>query len=183
MFRINRKTDYAVRVMLSLASRSSGTRLPTRTIQEEMLIPRPILQRIIAELAHYQLVQTTPGPGGGVQLARPAEAINLRHIWEAIEGPIQISDCLKADVECPLELTCPVQSRWGRLQSLLIRELEATTVAQLASEAASLHKAEINSAKLVQQQHKPNTKGSSDVGGVYTSLLDGTYSKKVRKSS
>ena len=135
MFRINRKTDYAVRVMFSLASRSFGTRLSTQIIQEEMLIPRPILQRIVAELARFQLVQTFPGPGGGVQLARPAEEITLRHVWEAIEGPIQISDCIQAEVECPLELTCPIQSRWKRLQGLLVHELEATTMAQLASEA------------------------------------------------
>lgn len=140
MFRINRKTDYAVRVMLSLASRSFGTRLPTRTIHEEMLIPRPILQRIIAELARCRLVLTFPGQGGGVQLARSAEEITLRHVWEVIEGPLQISECLQADVECPLERTCPVQSRWERLQFLLVKELEATTIAQLASEAVPKEK-------------------------------------------
>ena len=135
MFRVNRKTDYAVRVMLSLAQRPFGARLSTKSIQDEMLIPRAILRRIIANLSRAQLVGTFPGPGGGVELARPADTITLRHVWEAIEGPILISDCLKTPGECPLDVACPVQSRWCRLQAVVIQELEATTLAQLGSEA------------------------------------------------
>jgi Rrf2 family protein len=135
MFRINRRTDYAVRVMLCLARRPPDVRLPTQTIQDEMLIPRAFLQRIIADLSRAELVRTFPGPSGGLELARPAETINLRHIWEAAEGPLLISDCIEAPEECPLEPACPVRSRWGRLQSLVVNELEATSLDQLAMES------------------------------------------------
>ncbi len=138
MFRVNRKTDYAIRVMLSLATRPYGIRQSARAIQDEMLIPRAILQRIIADLSKAQLVKTFPGPGGGAELARPAGSITLRNIWEAIEGPILISDCLQTPDECPLDVTCPVQARWARLQALVVGELEAATLAQLASEAVAL---------------------------------------------
>ena len=136
MFRINRRTDYSVRVMLALAKRPFGERLPTRTIQDEMLIPRSFLQRIIADLSRAGLLATYPGPNGGLQLSRPAEQINLRHIWEAIEGELLVSDCLKAPGECPLDSGCPVRSRWGRLQSIIVHELERTNLAELAAEAS-----------------------------------------------
>ena len=136
MFRINRRTDYSVRVMLALAKRPFGERLSTRTIQDEMLIPRSFLQRIIADLSRAGLLTTYPGPNGGLQLSRPAEQINLRHIWEAIEGELLISDCLKAPGECPMDSGCPVRSRWGRLQSMIMHELERTNLAELASEAS-----------------------------------------------
>lgn len=140
MFRINKRTDYAVRVCLALAKRPSGTRLSTQVIQDEMLVPRPFLQRIIADLAKAGLLQTYPGPSGGIELARPAETINLRHIWEAIEGPILISECLKAPQTCPLDQGCPVHRRWGRLQILMARELENADLGQLAREAELLAK-------------------------------------------
>lgn len=139
MFRINRRTDYAVRVMLSLARRSPGARLSTQTVQEEMLIPRAFLQRIIADLSRAELLQTFAGSGGGLELARPAEAINLRHIWEAIEGPLLISDCLEVAGECPLDAGCPVRFRWSRLQSLMLHELEATDLRQLAGEVGQIN--------------------------------------------
>jgi Rrf2 family iron-sulfur cluster assembly transcriptional regulator len=137
VFRINRRTDYSIRVMLSMAKRPFGERLSTSTVQDEMLIPRSFLQRIIADLSRAGLLATYPGPNGGLQLSRPAEQITLRHIWEAIEGELLISDCLQSPGECPLDCNCPVRLRWGRLQSLIVHELERTTLAELASEASS----------------------------------------------
>ena len=138
MFRVNRRTDYSVRVLLSLAKRPFGTRLATQVIQDEMLVPRPFLQRIIADLSKADLIVTYPGVNGGIQLARPAEAINLRQLWEAIEGPLLISDCLKSRDECPLGRGCPVRSRWARLQAMIAREMEATRLDELANEANAL---------------------------------------------
>ncbi len=135
MFRINKRTDYAVRVMVFLARQSIGKRVSTLTIQEEMLVPRPFLQRIGADLSKAGLVRTFPGPNGGLELARPAGSVNLRHVWEAIEGPLLVSDCLKAPQECPLDSGCPVRPRWGRLQSLIVQELEMVGLEQLAEEA------------------------------------------------
>lgn len=135
MFRINKKTDYAVRVMVCLARRPEGTRLSTQAIQDEMLIPRPFLRRIIAGLSQAGLVKTFPGPGGGLELAETIAQVNLRHIWEAIEGPLLISDCLKSVDECPLASECPVRGRWARMQSMLANELESTTLGDLVQEA------------------------------------------------
>jgi Rrf2 family iron-sulfur cluster assembly transcriptional regulator len=138
VFRVNRRTDYSVRVLLSLAKRPFGTRLATQVIQDEMLVPRPFLQRIIADLSKAELIVTYPGVNGGIQLARPAEAINLRQLWEAIEGPLLISDCLKSRDECPLGSGCPVRSRWARLQAMIAHEMEATRLDELANEANAL---------------------------------------------
>jgi Rrf2 family protein len=135
MFRVNRKTDYAIRIMVCLARRPFGTRLPTQEIQTEMLIPRAFLQRIIADLSKHELIRTFPGPSGGLELAWPAESINLKHIWEAVEGPLLISECLKTPGECPLDADCPVRRRWCRIQALLVQELEATSLQQLGLEA------------------------------------------------
>ncbi|MFN2198567.1 MAG: RrF2 family transcriptional regulator [Anaerolineales bacterium] len=134
MLKINRRTDYAVRVGVALAKQPLGTRLPTHQIKEEMLIPRAFLQRIISELSQAHLIQTFPGPSGGIQLARPPEEISLRDIVDAMEGPLCISDCLIQPQDCPLSTACPVRGRWGRLERMILAELEQTSLAQLAAE-------------------------------------------------
>jgi Rrf2 family protein len=138
MMRINRRTDYAVRVMLALAKQPFGTRLSTEMIKESMVVPRAFLQRIVADLSREELIVTFPGPNGGLQLSRPAEDINLRHIWEAIEGPMLISECLQSPHDCSLSVQCPVRGRWGRLQYLMLEELESTDLKQLANEAHAI---------------------------------------------
>jgi Rrf2 family protein len=138
MFRINRRTDYSVRVMLCLARRPAGTRLSTQVVQDEMQVPRAFLQRIIADLSRAGLVSTYPGPSGGLELARPPETVNLRQIWEAIEGPLLISGCLDGPGVCCLDTGCPMRCRWSKLQAMIVAELEAATLDQLAAEANRL---------------------------------------------
>ena len=138
MMKINRRIDYAIRVMLVLAKQPGGSRLFTQQIQETILVPRAFLLRIIADLSKAKLIDTFPGPKGGVQLSRPSDKVNLRDIWEAIDGPFLISDCLENPEECPLNEGCPVNARWKKIQSFMVKELESTTLALLAIEAFKL---------------------------------------------
>ena len=138
MFRINRKIDYSIRVMLCLDKRPIGSRLPTKSVQDEMLIPRPFLQRIIANLSHSNLLLTYPGPNGGIELARPPSKINLLQIWEATEGIVTISECIKSMGECPFDPCCPIRNYWIHLQNIITNELENITLEILASEEYSI---------------------------------------------
>ncbi|MFN3308907.1 MAG: RrF2 family transcriptional regulator [Anaerolineales bacterium] len=132
MMRINRRVDYAIRVLIALAKQPAGARLSTRTIQKTMWIPRAFLSRIIAELSKAKIIDTFPGPNGGVQLLRDPREINIRLIWEVMDKPLVISDCLENPEECPLNFGCPVNACWGRIQALVLREMEMTTIAELA---------------------------------------------------
>ncbi len=58
MLRINRQTDYAVRVLLALAKQAEGARLSTAAIQREMLVPAALMPRIVADLARTGLIRT-----------------------------------------------------------------------------------------------------------------------------
>jgi len=135
MIRINRQTDYAIRVVLALAKHSERKRICTAEIQQEMLIPQAFLPRIVAELARGEFIVTFPGRDGGLKLARPANQINLREVVEYFEGPITISDCISGRVQCPFDSKCPVRRRWGKLQAMIIHELEAITFDELAQDA------------------------------------------------
>lgn len=135
MLKINRRTDYAIRVLIALAKSAPGERLPTRHIQEEMSIPLSFLQRIVSELSQAGIILTNPGPSGGLQLARPSEEITLKDIYILVEGNFCISECLNNRLVCPLSPDCPVRSRWGRLHAMIQQELSHTTIAQLAREA------------------------------------------------
>jgi Rrf2 family transcriptional regulator, iron-sulfur cluster assembly transcription factor len=136
MFKINRQTDYAIRVVLALAKQAQGTRLSSAEIRHEMLIPQAFLARIVAQLATVGLVKTYAGRDGGLQLPRPAKEIALRDVVEAFEGPILLSECLQAKGEddCPFQANCPVRAKWGRIQVAMLREMASISFADLAAE-------------------------------------------------
>jgi Rrf2 family nitric oxide-sensitive transcriptional repressor len=135
MIRINRQTDYAIRVVLALAKHSERKRICTTEIQREMLIPAAFSPRIVAELARAGFIVTFPGRDGGLELARPSDQINLREVVEYFEGPITVSDCMSGRTQCPFDTKCPVRCRWGKLQATIIHELEAITFDELAQDA------------------------------------------------
>ena len=140
MLKINRQTDYAVRVILALAKRGEGVRRSSGEIQKEMLIPPAFMSRIVAQLAHAGLVNTFPGRDGGLMLPRAASQITLKDIVEAFEGPILLSQCLqvKGENDCPFQKDCPVRPKWGRVQIAMMREMAAITFEELAQEALSI---------------------------------------------
>ncbi|MDO9300846.1 MAG: Rrf2 family transcriptional regulator [Anaerolineales bacterium] len=139
MIRINRQTDYAIRLILSLARREDGKRVSTAEIRKEMQIPPAMAQRIVADLARGNFILTFPGRDGGLVLSRPPHEINLRQIVEHFEGKFFISDCLMDGGDCPFDNNCPVRFRWARLQAQMIQELEQITFEDLAQDALSIN--------------------------------------------
>ena len=135
MIRINRQTDYAIRVILALAKQGGNVLLPTSQIQQEMLIPKALSLRVVAELSKGGFIVTYPGREGGLKLARPAEKINLRQVVTFFESNFTVSECLHGGGTCPFDNSCPVRCRWARLQALILQELENTTFDELAREA------------------------------------------------
>jgi len=140
MLKINRQTDYAVRVVLSLAQRGEGTRLSSADIQKEMLIPKAFMTRIVAQLSREGLVNTFPGRDGGLMLPRPASQITLKEVVEAFEGPILLSECMqvKGEDDCPFQSNCPVRSKWGRVQVAMLREMASITFEDLVKESLGI---------------------------------------------
>jgi Rrf2 family protein len=125
MIRLNRETDYSFRVVLSLARAGDSVRVSTSQIQKEMHIPLSFLHRIIASLGHNNIIRTFPGREGGVQLARPASEISLLDVFEAVEGPIQLSQCFSEESDCPLDTPCPVQKCLRHVQKAISHELSS----------------------------------------------------------
>ena len=140
MIRINRQTDYAVRVILALTRQVPAVRIPSAAVQREMQIPPGLMPRIVARLAKAQLLKTFPGREGGLMLARPAATISMRDVVEALEGPILLSQCLRVrgEDDCPFQMNCPVRSKWDRVQVIMLREMASISFEDLAHEAVGV---------------------------------------------
>ena len=130
---LTRAGDYAVRIMIHLAAAPWGAIIHRRQIQEREDVPPAHLAKLIQTLGRAELVRTFRGAGGGVSLAVRPEEINLRQVIEAVEGPIYLNRCLMYPGACPSDHFCTVHPVWHRIQEVLVRELEAVTLAALAA--------------------------------------------------
>lgn len=124
---------YAMRALLYLAG--TDERVPAGTIAVEAGIPPRLLARILADLARAGLVASKAGRDGGARLARPAGAITLRDIVEAVEGPFAVSSCILESRACDGSNRCVMHDAWIVAQRALLAELERRTLLELAASA------------------------------------------------
>jgi len=142
--RLSSMADYAV-VIMAAASRHCGCgagesagaghrlRLSSGQLADETGLPAPTVQKLVSRLAAAGLLHSTRGVGGGIRLARPAAAITLADIVEAVEGPIAVTACLEdARQECTLEDACSVRSHWPVVNEALRGALAQVPLTMLA---------------------------------------------------
>ena len=127
---ITRQADYAVRAVLHLA-RSGDTRTATSVIAEEQKIPPSFLAKIISQLSIAGLLHTSRGARGGVTLARDAGEITLLEVIEAIDGPIQLNECVGDTNTCSFDKDCPLRPVWCEAQEQLVGRLKGTNFADM----------------------------------------------------
>jgi Rrf2 family protein len=133
---ITRQADYAVRAVLHLARVGGAERSATSAIAREQNIPPSFLAKIISQLSIAGLLHTSRGARGGVSLARDPKDITLLEVVEAIDGPIQLNECLGEDGACMFEDNCPIKPVWCDVQNELVRRLKATNFADLLAKAS-----------------------------------------------
>lgn len=127
---ITRQADYAVRAVLYLA-RNGEERAATSQVAQEQNIPPSFLAKIISQLSIAGLLHTSRGARGGVTLAREPKDISLLEVIEAIDGPIQLNECVGENGTCTFDHECPLRPVWCDAQEDLVRRLKNTSFLQL----------------------------------------------------
>jgi FeS assembly SUF system regulator len=130
--RLSHLADYAVVLMTAAARRPAAARLSATELSLETGLPLPTTQKLMGQLAHCGLLTSMRGAGGGFALAKPAEAISLADIVEAVEGPIAMSACSDGKFDCALDAHCRVKPHMGIVGHAVRGALGAVSLTELA---------------------------------------------------
>ncbi len=128
---LTKRGDYAVRAMLALARAPAERRTSVRRIAEEMEIPVRFLPQVMGDLLAAGLVEATTGRAGGYRLARPADAITLLDVVDAVEGDGRRRSCVLRSGPCGLDGYCDVHDVFFAAQDAMLATLAAARLADL----------------------------------------------------
>ncbi len=134
MLRVTKLTDYATLVLTALAD-GPELMLSAAGLAERARLELPTVSKVLKPLAHAGLVESFRGSNGGYRLARPAEAIRLIEIVEAIEGPLGVTECSGEHSACELESHCGVRGNWRHINQVVAEALGAISLAQMRAPA------------------------------------------------
>lgn len=124
--RLTLSTKYALLALQELVRRRGSS--SARELAAATDIPAAYLAKLLPLLARAEILSTQRGRGGGVALARPPEAISLKEIIEAVEGPTALQDCPFDLSPCPGDPSCPLYPVWDPLRARIVEFLAQTSL-------------------------------------------------------
>jgi len=128
---LTRAADYAVRVMIHMASLPEGTMVRLKTLADAADAPEKFLAKLLQNLSRAELVVSRRGPSGGFELAPAAKNATMMQVIEAIEGPFALNVCL-SEKGCERQEWCPAHSVWAQAQEAMLSVLRKYTIHDLA---------------------------------------------------
>jgi Rrf2 family protein len=124
---ISAKTDYAVRALLLLASRSPDlVKVDVLTVQQGL--PRKFVEAILSELRRAGLVRSQRGADGGYALARPAAEITIGAVIRVVDGPLAEVRGLRPHETAYTGVAQHLPDVWVAMRASLRTVLDETTL-------------------------------------------------------
>ncbi len=134
MLRLSKLTDYAVVVLVRLASAPGVQTSPG--IAATTGIPEPTVAKVLKALASAGLVTSQRGARGGYRSERGLADIPVADVIAAIDGPIALTACVEGSVnECESRALCPMRGRWDPVNDAIQQAMQNISLADM-SEAA-----------------------------------------------
>jgi Rrf2 family protein len=135
--KISTRTEYGIRVLLTLARTDGEACLSLTEIAKREKLPHAYLEQLVGDLRRAGLVSATRGQSGGYRLARPAAEIAMSDAVRALDGPLLEMPCAgAADLEhCDRPQPCSVHDVFQRVYESLHQSLGATNLADMAAAA------------------------------------------------
>jgi Rrf2 family protein len=136
---LTRAADYAVRVMVHLASRPDGAIISKSLLANATETPESFLSKILQTLARAGLIQVRRGVAGGFSLLPRGRRASLLDVVESIDGPIALNVCLTSGQSCDRQPECAAHRVWLRAQAAMLAVLSEAKILEMLP-AKGLHR-------------------------------------------
>ncbi|WP_432470799.1 Fe-S cluster assembly transcriptional regulator IscR [Amphritea sp. HPY] len=128
--RLTTKGRYAVTAMLDLAIHAGEGPVSLADISERQGISLSYLEQLFAKLRRNELVRSVRGPGGGYQLNRDQQDIDVAQVIDAVNESVDATGCGHSG-GCQDGNTCLTHHLWCDLSSQIHSFLSQISLADL----------------------------------------------------
>lgn len=133
LMNVGRRVDYAVRALSYIAGQPAGIVVSRSDIENSQGIPSFYLSKIMKDLVAGGLVESHVGSKGGFTLAKPPPAISIKDVYECVERPLVLMECLEQGASyCSFCSVCSQKSVWEEAQAVLANFLGGVFISDIA---------------------------------------------------
>lgn len=129
--KLSTKARYGLRAMTEIAKSYGGAPAKRKEIAEKQGLSDSYLENLLIVLKNIRIIETTRGSNGGYVLCRPPSQITVLEIVEALEGPLDLVECVSSGKSCEKSDRCSARMVWGELSDLWKKKLSAKSLQDL----------------------------------------------------
>jgi len=133
--KLSRKSDYALRALVTLAQRCGRGPISIRELAELNDVPRRFLEQIMLELKGKGVVRSIAGRIGGFELAMAPEQISMGRIVRIFDEMLAPIPCVSAShyEPCSQEYHCRFRRVLLDIRNYTAQRMEAATLAAIVA--------------------------------------------------
>lgn len=129
--RLTDYTDFTLRVLMFCAIHTDRA-VTIAEIADSHAVSKNHLMKIVNDLAHQGILQTTRGRGGGLRLLKPAAQIVIGDVVRQTETDFRMVECFDAaSNSCTLSAHCMLKNVIGAATAAYLAELDKVTLADI----------------------------------------------------
>jgi Rrf2 family protein len=91
---ISEAYSLALHATAYMASQSKNRPISAHEMSSRLGVSEAHLSKVLQRLTRAGILRSSRGPGGGFSFSRPEGDITLLDIYESVEGPLKLADCL-----------------------------------------------------------------------------------------
>lgn len=133
--KLSTKGRYGVKAMFELALHYEENTVSIKEISERINVSEYYLEQLFSSLRKAGLIKSIRGAQGGYMLAKPPNAITVADIFNVLEGPIEISDCVDEDESnCARMDYCATRLLWIKISDSISQVTNSITLQDMLND-------------------------------------------------
>jgi Rrf2 family protein len=129
--KVSTRARYGTRAMLDVALHCGEGPVHLKDIARRQQLSRKYLEHLTSRLQAAGLLRSIRGTRARTNLGRPPSEIRLSEIFQILEGPIALLECVDSPERCPRSSTCATRDVWTQMGQLMRAFLESKTLEDL----------------------------------------------------
>jgi Rrf2 family protein len=133
--KLSTRTRYGTRALFELARNYGKGPLQIRVIARQEEISGKYLEQLMAMLKSAGFVRSVRGAKGGYILVRTPNQIKLSEVFNCLEGPVALVECIEDESYCARISDCVTRQVWNQVQEAITNVLQSITLQDLVDRA------------------------------------------------
>ena len=129
--KVSTRTRYGLRFLVYLAANESNTLIHVNEVAKHEKIPLKYLEQIIRPLKKAGMLKVIRGAKGGYSMGRNPDKINVKEIFNLLEGDTHLLKCLEGEKSCEREKLCSTYDFWDNFNKVIDDYLEGVSLADI----------------------------------------------------